>query len=88
VFQRVEDGSQLAEEDLKLRGPGEILGTSQHGFPEFRALDPVGDLDLIEAARGLAADLLSRAGGTNEDARLKAWIEAHFAGAERYLGSG
>src|SRR5438067_1184649 len=48
IFRRVENGQELAEEDLKLRGPGELLGTSQHGFPEFRTVDPVLDLDLIE----------------------------------------
>ena len=33
IFRRVTDGFRLAEEDLKIRGPGEVLGTSQHGFP-------------------------------------------------------
>jgi ATP-dependent DNA helicase RecG len=88
IFRRVESGQELAEEDLKIRGPGELLGTSQHGFPEFRAVNPVSDLDLIEGARALAQDLLSgessRGGGTG----LKSWIEAHFAGADLYLGSG
>jgi len=88
IFRRVENGQELAEEDLKLRGPGELLGTSQHGFPEFRAVDPVVDLDLIEAARGLAKELLSRQEIEGDEARLKTWIEAHFAGAERYLESG
>jgi ATP-dependent DNA helicase RecG len=88
IFRRVENGQELAEEDLKLRGPGELLGTSQHGFPEFRAVDPVVDLDLIEAARGLAKELLSGQGIEGDEARLKTWIEAHFAGAERYLESG
>jgi len=88
IFRRVENGQELAEEDLKLRGPGELLGTSQHGFPEFRAVNPVSDLDLVEAARGLAKELLSRQEAAGGDARLKTWIEAHFAGAERYLASG
>ena len=88
IFRRVENGQELAEEDLKLRGPGELLGTSQHGFPEFRAVDPVADLDLIEAARGLAKEVLSKQEIEGDEARLKTWIEAHFAGAERYLESG
>ncbi len=87
IFKRVESGQELAEEDLKIRGPWELLGTSQHGFPEFRAVNPVSDLDLIEGARTLALELLSgevSRGGTE----LKSWIEAHFAGADLYLGSG
>ena len=88
IFRRVENGQELAEEDLKLRGPGELLGTSQHGFPEFRAVDAMRDLDLIEGARTLAQELLSGEEAQGGEARLKSWIEAHFAGADRYLESG
>jgi ATP-dependent DNA helicase RecG len=88
IFERVENGQELAEEDLKLRGPGELLGTSQHGFPEFRAVNPVADLDLIEGARSLAQEMLSGEEARGGEARLKSWIEAHFAGAELYLQSG
>jgi len=88
IFRRVESGQELAEEDLKIRGPGELLGTSQHGFPEFRAVNPVSDLDLIEGARALAQELLSRESSRGAGAELRSWIEAHFAGADLYLGSG
>ena len=88
IFKRVENGQELAEEDLKIRGPGELLGTSQHGFPEFRAVNPVADLDLIEGARTLAQDLLQREEMKGGEAKLKSWIEAHFAGADLYLQSG
>ncbi|HMI30625.1 MAG TPA: ATP-dependent DNA helicase RecG [Candidatus Limnocylindrales bacterium] len=88
IFARIENGQELAEEDLKLRGPGELLGTSQHGFPEFRAADPIRDQDLIEAVRGLATDLMGGEEAKGGDAKLKSWIDAHFAGADRYLESG
>jgi ATP-dependent DNA helicase RecG len=88
VFQRVNDGFQLAEEDLKLRGPGEFLGTSQHGFPELRVADPLLHSDLMEEARTLSIELLESAEREEGEGRLKGWIEAHFAGADRYLGSG
>jgi ATP-dependent DNA helicase RecG len=60
---RSDDGFVLAEEDLRLRGPGEMLGTRQSGMPSFLVLDPVSDVELlaaarpraIEAARGLSA---------------------------------
>ena len=45
------DGFRIAEEDLRLRGPGEFLGTRQHGLPEFRAGDLLRDADLIRLAR-------------------------------------
>ena len=88
IFKRVENGQELAEEDLKIRGPGELLGTSQHGFPDFRAVNPVADLDLIEAARTLAQEMLSGEEARGGAAKLKSWIEAHFEGADRYLQSG
>ncbi|HEU4723871.1 MAG TPA: ATP-dependent DNA helicase RecG [Candidatus Eisenbacteria bacterium] len=88
VFLRITDGFRLAEEDLRLRGPGEILGTSQHGFPELRAANPLQDSDLVEAARTIGAELLAARAESEGSDGLRAWIEAHFAGAERYLGSG
>jgi ATP-dependent DNA helicase RecG len=88
IFERVNDGFRLAEEDLKLRGPGELLGTAQHGFPEFRAVDPLRDPDLVEAARDIAQRLLARAADGGDEAALRRFIQSHFAGAERYLQSG
>ena len=88
VFTQVTDGFRLAEEDLRLRGPGEILGTAQHGFPEFHAVDPLRDADLIEAARGIAERLLARGAEGGDDTALRRFIQAHFAAADRYLQSG
>jgi ATP-dependent DNA helicase RecG len=48
---RTTDGFALAEEDLRIRGSGELLGTAQSGFSELRALDPVADLELLLRAR-------------------------------------
>jgi ATP-dependent DNA helicase RecG len=48
---RTTDGFALAEEDLKLRGSGELLGTRQSGYGELRALDPVQDLELLLRVR-------------------------------------
>jgi ATP-dependent DNA helicase RecG len=44
----------LAEQDLLLRGPGELLGTAQSGLPDFLALDPVRDVELLAATRPAA----------------------------------
>jgi ATP-dependent DNA helicase RecG len=88
VFQRIGDGFKLAEEDLRLRGPGELLGTSQHGFPELKAANPLLDSDLVEAARSIGQTMLEERAESEGSGGLRGWIEAHFAGAERYLGSG
>ena len=59
------DGFRIAEEDLRIRGPGELLGTRQHGLPEFKVANLVGDLDLLTQARDDAQDVL------RDDANLR-----------------
>jgi ATP-dependent DNA helicase RecG len=51
VMRETEDGFRIAEEDMRLRGPGEILGTKQSGQPDFRIARPDADADLIPLAR-------------------------------------
>jgi ATP-dependent DNA helicase RecG len=58
VLEGTTDGFRVAEEDLKLRGPGELLGREQSGLPAFRFGDLRNDRDLIERARQLAAEAL------------------------------
>lgn len=53
------DGFIIAERDLELRGPGEILGTRQHGLPELRVADLATDRPLLEQARQEAQRLLA-----------------------------
>jgi ATP-dependent DNA helicase RecG len=55
-----EDGFLIAEEDLRLRGSGEILGTRQSGLPEFRLVDFAEHADLIELARDDARLIVNR----------------------------
>ncbi len=57
VLEETTDGFQIAEADLKLRGPGELLGQQQSGMPRFRFGDLAADLELIQQARRLAAQL-------------------------------
>jgi ATP-dependent DNA helicase RecG len=62
-MERTTDGFQIAEEDLKLRGPGELLGRQQSGLPRFRFGDLSGDLELVERARREVRELLKSEGG-------------------------
>ncbi len=52
------DGFEIAEMDLKIRGPGQIFGTRQAGYPEFRFADLARDVDLVGTAREEAVRLL------------------------------
>jgi ATP-dependent DNA helicase RecG len=60
VMRRTEDGFVIAEEDLRLRGGGELLGTRQSGLPEFRIAILPEDAGLLQAARDEARLVLSR----------------------------
>lgn len=55
---RCTNGFELAEMDLRLRGPGQMLGTQQHGYPELRKADLINDFALLEQARADAARIL------------------------------
>jgi ATP-dependent DNA helicase RecG len=55
-----DDGFVIAEEDLRLRGAGELLGKRQSGLPEFRVADLAAHADLLAAARDDAKLILSR----------------------------
>ena len=57
VLERVHDGFQLAEEDLRLRGPGDYLGTRQSGLPDLR-MARITDQDILSLARREALRLL------------------------------
>jgi len=62
------DGFHIAEEDLRLRGPGELLGKRQHGLPAFRVANLLTDLDLLAQARDDAAALLRTDPGLKQPA--------------------
>jgi len=57
VLEETSDGFRIAEADLKLRGPGELLGQQQSGLPRFRFGDLTSDLELIRYARDVAAQI-------------------------------
>ncbi len=60
TMEQTTDGFLIAEADLRLRGPGDVLGTRQAGMPEFRFVDLVTDADIITRARQDALALLER----------------------------
>ena len=59
------DGFEIAERDLRLRGPGDFFGTRQAGIPTFRLIDLVRDREVLEAARREAAKWFEQAPPTS-----------------------
>ena len=74
------DGFQIAEEDLKLRGPGDFFGQRQHGLPALRIADLNCDMRLLDEAQSAARALLAEDGDLSDPAhrQLKARIEELF----------
>lgn len=74
------DGFRIAERDLELRGPGEVLGTRQTGVMQFRLADLLRDAPLLPAVQACARELLIRQPASAE-ALLTRWVAAreHYA---------
>ena len=70
VMVRSSSGFEIAEEDLRIRGPGDFLGTRQAGMPDFRYAHPMKDRKLMAAAQS-AAEKLNRDGGKLPDNLVK-----------------
>jgi len=60
AFCRTNDGFKIAEEDLRLRGPGEFFGTRQSGLPDLRAANIIRDAELLEKARAEAFEIVEQ----------------------------
>ncbi|MFA5394234.1 MAG: ATP-dependent DNA helicase RecG [Candidatus Ratteibacteria bacterium] len=60
IFASIDQGEQLAEDDLILRGEGEVLGERQHGLPPLRIANLRRDLALLQVARDSAREILSK----------------------------
>ena len=60
VLEETNDGFRIAEEDLKIRGPGEVLGVKQSGLTEFKVADLIRDRDILEWAKKDAEDWVSK----------------------------
>jgi ATP-dependent DNA helicase RecG len=82
VMQETIDGFRIAEEDLKIRGPGNFIGTRQSGLPDFRTQDALADLTLLKKAREEAFGFLEKDPGLTspEAARIKGVLRERWKG--------
>lgn len=60
IMERSNDGFEIAEHDLKLRGPGELLSARQHGLPDLKIANIIDDSDLLVMARKDAFELVEK----------------------------
>jgi len=82
---RTQDGFELAELDLKLRGPGEFFGTRQAGLPEFRVANLVRDRQLLELAKQEAVRFVAAPEPEGTEAeRARVWARLKEAWQRRY----
>jgi ATP-dependent DNA helicase RecG len=88
---RTQDGFELADLDLTLRGPGEFFGTRQAGLPDFRVANLVRDRQLLELAKIEAARFVNPPGASEPDAgaiteaeRARVWARLKEAWQRRY----
>jgi ATP-dependent DNA helicase RecG len=70
IMAQTNDGFLIAEKDLEIRGPGELLGTRQSGLPELSVANLVRDQDILENARKEAEYYIGKAGKSPEAAAL------------------
>lgn len=79
VMRRTTDGFRIAEEDLKLRGPGEFFGTRQWGMLNFKIADLVRDHQILSLAREEAFRLVEKDPGLEKYSHLREGIEKRFS---------
>ena len=79
IMASTNDGFAIAEEDLRLRGPGDFFGSRQHGLPALRVADLSCDLSLLHETQSAAEQLLAADAELEDHPLLKARIELLFS---------
>ena len=89
VMLATNDGFKIAEEDLRLRGPGEFFGTQQHGLPELKIGNIIIDFKIMEKTREIAFKTLERVNLTDfERSRIKDALWERFGSNLKWLSVG
>ncbi|HDZ76863.1 MAG TPA: ATP-dependent DNA helicase RecG [Candidatus Omnitrophica bacterium] len=87
---RLSDGFKIAEEDLRIRGPGEFFGRRQHGLSELKIANPLTQMHLLKDARGEASRLLKADPGlcNRQNIELKENLKKRFPEYEELINIG
>ena len=80
------DGFRIAEEDLRLRGPGSFFGARQHGLPELRIADMSSDISLLQETTALSEEILKSDPKltSQENSGLRSLVKKLFKAQETY----
>jgi len=81
------DGFRIAEVDLKLRGPGDLMGTQQSGVLQMKIADIVKDQGILELARKAAFEVASVEGGSSNAAYSEIWDSYQMIARNKSLWS-
>lgn len=79
IMTETNDGFMIAQEDLRMRGPGDFFGNQQHGLPEFKIADLAADMAILQNAQEAAKSLLERDPTLESHELIKAQVETLFA---------
>lgn len=90
TMEKTNDGFKIAEADLKLRGPGDFLGTKQSGLPDFKVADIVEDQFILTQAKEKAKELIEKDADLKlpENQSLKKAFEPYFKEKAAFYGMG
>lgn len=84
IMCKTTDGFEIADEDLKLRGPGDFFGSKQHGLPELKIADMVEDIEVLRKTGELAKEIIKDDENLEKDENkeLKNAVELLFSNAQ------
>lgn len=85
IMTKTSDGFIISQEDLKIRGPGEFLGTRQSGLPDLKLADLLADAEILDLARKKAIQIIKEDSNLNSYPELKSLISEK---SEAYITAG
>ena len=83
LMEQIQDGFELAEQDLLLRGSGQLFGLAQSGLPDLRVANIIKDIEILVKARKDVLDFVSRFGIEKLEIAMKEELEKRFG--EKFL---
>lgn len=86
TMEETNDGFKIAEVDLNLRGPGDLIGKKQSGLPDFKFADLINDVDLIEYTKEVIVDLLNEDNLLELPKNSKIKLKLNYLKSKNFIG--